>query len=86
MSCDTPGEAIYIRDEARAKCGVPRHCRFVMRPRPTWRGTDRATAGSSMRSHGISLDLLQFVPPDDPIKIFAAHSCKTIPVAPGGFQ
>ena len=32
-------------------------------------GTAGDTAGSSMTAHGIALELLQFVPLDDPIKI-----------------
>ena len=33
------------------------------------RGMDRVTAASTMTSHGIALELLQYVPVDDPIKI-----------------
>ena len=36
---------------------------------PTSPGTVRATAGSSIRLTASSVDLLQFVPPDDPVKI-----------------
>ncbi len=52
----------------RASCGAPRRSRCVTRG-PMWPGTASATAAFPMRSNGIDLDLLQFVPLDDPIKI-----------------
>ena len=39
------------------------------RAAPYVRGTARATAASSIIAHGIALELLQYVPLDDPIKI-----------------
>lgn len=66
---DPPGEAIYIRDEesgqswpATALAGRTGDSTYTARH---GRGYSRFTHGS----HGIELDLLQFVPPQDPIKI-----------------
>ena len=52
-----------------ARSGARPRCRSGRTPRPTSRGTARATAASSTTSHGIALDLLQFVPVEDPVKI-----------------
>ena len=58
-----------------ARSGARPRCRSARRPGPTSRATARATAASSTPSHGIALELLQFVPlgrpdqdlaPDDP--------------------
>ena len=49
--------------------GTRRHCRSATTPRPTSCGTARATAGSSMPLTASPLELLQYVPLDDPIKI-----------------
>ena len=50
-------------------CGGRRRSRSARRPRPTSSATGRATRGFEHVSHGISLELLQFVPLDDSIKI-----------------
>ena len=52
-----------------ASCGVRRRCRSATTPRPTSRGTAGATAGSSTPRTASPLELLQYVPLDDPIKI-----------------
>jgi cyclic beta-1,2-glucan glucanotransferase len=66
---DTPGEAFYVRDEdshllwgptclpVREEAGA-----YVVRHGQGYSRFERA-------SHGIALDLVQFVPPSDPIKI-----------------
>ncbi len=66
---DTPGEAIYIRDEATGEVWSPtalpirdESATYMIRH---GQGYTRFQHGS----HGILLDLLQFVPTDDPIKI-----------------
>jgi cyclic beta-1,2-glucan synthetase len=67
---DTPAEAIYIRDEdAAARCGAPRPCPSASLP---YSYTVRHGFGYSRfehTSHGIALDLLQFVPLEDAVKI-----------------
>jgi cyclic beta-1,2-glucan synthetase len=66
---DTPGEAIYVRDEATGEVWSPtalpirvESASYVTRH---GQGYSRFLNGS----HGILLDLVQFVAPDDPIKI-----------------
>jgi len=66
---DTPGEAIYVRDEATGEVWSPtalpirdETASYVARH---GQGYSRFLHGS----HGILLDLVQFVAPDDPIKI-----------------
>jgi cyclic beta-1,2-glucan synthetase len=66
---DTPGEAIYIRDEDSSEIWTPtalpirdEDATYIARH---GQGYSRFQHGS----HGILLDLLQFVPPQDPIKI-----------------
>ena len=51
-----------------ARSGRPRRCP-IRDEDATSPATARATAGSSTSAHGIALELLQFVPLDDPIKI-----------------
>jgi len=66
---DPPGEAIYIRDESSGEVWTP--TALPVRDE-TSRYVARHGAGYSRfqhGSHGILLDLLQFVPPEDPIKI-----------------
>jgi cyclic beta-1,2-glucan synthetase len=67
---DPPGETIYIRDEDSGELWGP----TVLPIREeAWPYTARHGQGYSRfehTSHGIALDLLQFVPLDDPIKIF----------------
>ena len=66
---DTPGEAIYVRDESSGDVWTPtalpirdETATYVARH---GQGYSRFQHGS----HGILLDLVQFVPPNDPIKI-----------------
>ena len=66
---DTPGEAIYVRDEVSGELWTPtalpirdEAATYVARH---GQGYSRFQHGS----RGIVLDLVQFVPPDDPIKI-----------------
>ena len=65
----TPGEAIYIRDESTGEVWSP-----TALPIRDETATYMARHGQGYSrfqhgSHGILLDLLQFVPPEDPIKI-----------------
>jgi len=66
---DPPGETIYVRDEDSGELWGP----TVLPIREeAWPYTARHGQGYSRfehTSHGVSLDLLQFVPLDDPIKI-----------------
>jgi cyclic beta-1,2-glucan synthetase len=66
---DVPGEAIYVRDESTEEVWTPtalpirdEAATYIARH---GQGYSRFQHGS----HGILLDLVQFVPPDDPIKI-----------------
>jgi cyclic beta-1,2-glucan synthetase len=66
---DTPGEAIYVRDEISGEVWSP-----TALPIRDETGTYVTRHGQGYsrflhESHGISHDLLQFVPADDPIKI-----------------
>jgi hypothetical protein len=45
---DTPGEAIYVRDEATGEVWTPTALPIRDEAARTWRGTDKATAVSSM--------------------------------------
>ena len=66
---DRPGEAFYLRDDDAATCGARPPCRSATRPRTTSPVTARGYSRFEHAAHGIALDLLQFVPLDDPIKI-----------------
>jgi cyclic beta-1,2-glucan synthetase len=66
---DPPGETIYVRDEDSGRLwgptllpiredAWPYHCRH-----------GQGWSRFSHRSHGIELELLQYVPPEDPVKI-----------------
>jgi cyclic beta-1,2-glucan synthetase len=66
---DTPGEALYVRDELTGEVWSP-----TAQPIRIENAEYMARHGQGYtrflhNSHGILLDLLQFVPPDDPIKI-----------------
>ena len=63
---DRPGEAIYVRDEDTGELWSPTALPIRDERRATSRATARATAASSTRAHGIALELLQYVPLDDP--------------------
>src|SRR3989454_6256395 len=66
---DPPGEAIYVRDEESGELWGPtalpireRTGSYVARHGPGYSRFERA-------SHGVALELLQFVPLDDPVKV-----------------
>jgi cyclic beta-1,2-glucan synthetase len=69
---DPPGEAIYVRDEETAAVWTPT-------PQPAGAGGAheiRYGAGYARwrsHSHGLSQDLLVFVPPDEPVKVIRLH-------------
>ena len=80
---DQPGEAIYIRDDDSGALWGPtalpiRHQAGVYVARH-----GRGYSRFEHARHGIALELLQFVPPDAPIKISQAHGPKPLrPDAP----
>ncbi|HVS65225.1 MAG TPA: glucoamylase family protein [Thermoanaerobaculia bacterium] len=65
---DTPGEALYVRDEDSGQVWSPtclpirEHSRYVIRHGQGYSRFEHT-------SHGIALDLLMLVPPDDPVKV-----------------
>jgi cyclic beta-1,2-glucan synthetase len=66
---DTPGEVLYVKDEATGEVWTP-----TALPIRDDSATYIARHGQGYSvfqhaSHGITLELLQFVPPEDPIKI-----------------
>jgi cyclic beta-1,2-glucan synthetase len=66
---DTPGEVLYVRDDVTGEVWTP-----TALPIRDDSATYIARHGQGYSvfqhaSHGITLDLLQFVPPEDPIKI-----------------
>jgi cyclic beta-1,2-glucan synthetase len=65
---DRPGEALYVRDEHSGELWGP----TALPIREKWPYVARHGHGYSRfshTSHGIALELLQFVPKDDPVKI-----------------
>jgi len=76
---DPPGEALYVRDEATGEIWSP-----TAQPiRDGGRYVARFGFGSARfthEAHGIALDLLQYVPLDDPIKIsrLTLHNRSTV--------
>lgn len=66
---DTCGEAIYIRDESTGEVWTP--TAMPIRDEAATYMTRHGAGYSRFQhgSHGILLDLVQFVPPDDPVKI-----------------
>lgn len=66
---DTPGEAIYVRDESTGEVWSP--TALPIRDEAATYVARHGQGYSRFRheSHGIALDLLQFVPTTDPIKI-----------------
>jgi cyclic beta-1,2-glucan synthetase len=67
--CDPPGEVIYVRDEESNEVWGPtalpirqEHATYLVRHGAGYSRYEHT-------SHGIALDLLQFVPTDDPVKI-----------------
>lgn len=65
---DPPSEALYVRDEETGEVWTP----TALPIREDWPYVARHGQGYTRfehESHGIALDLLQFVAPDDPVKI-----------------
>jgi cyclic beta-1,2-glucan synthetase len=67
--CDPPGEVIYVRDEDTNEIWGPtalpirdEHSTYVIRHGAGYSRFEHT-------SHGVALDLVQFVPADDPVKI-----------------
>ena len=67
---DTPGEVIYVRDEVTGEVWTPTAlCPFGTKKRSYMARHGQGYTRFLHGSHGILLDLVQFVAPDDPIKI-----------------
>jgi cyclic beta-1,2-glucan synthetase len=65
---DAPGEAFYVRDEENGTLWGPT-CLPIREAGPYVIRHGQGYSRFEHASHGIGLDLLQFVPPGDPIKI-----------------
>ena len=67
---DPPGEVLYVRDEDTGELWTPTALpiREKSSPYTVWHG--HGYSRFEHVSHGIALELTQFVPTDDPIKIF----------------
>jgi cyclic beta-1,2-glucan synthetase len=68
-TADPPGEVCYVRDEDTGEVWTPTALpiRETSSPYSVWHG--HGYSRFEHVSHGIALELLQFVPADDPIKI-----------------
>ncbi|MGA3293525.1 MAG: glucoamylase family protein [Candidatus Acidiferrales bacterium] len=66
---DPPGEAIYVRDEATGEVWSPTALPIRDEIAPYIARHGQGYSRFHHGSHGILLELLQFVPPEDPIKI-----------------
>ena len=66
---DPPGEAIYVRDENTGDVWSPTALPIRDETAPYVSRHGQGYSRFHHGSHGISLELLQFVPSDDPIKI-----------------
>ncbi|MDH3497172.1 MAG: hypothetical protein OER21_10435 [Gemmatimonadota bacterium] len=66
---DTPGEAFYVRDLDSGLLWGPTCLPIREETSPYVIRHGQGYSRFEHTSHGIALDLLQFVPPDDPIKI-----------------
>ncbi len=66
---DTPGEAFYVRDLDSGLIWGPTCLPIREEARPYVVRHGQGYSRFEHTSHGIALDLLQFVPPSDPIKI-----------------
>ncbi len=66
---DPPGEAIYVRDENTGEVWSPTALPIRDEIAPYMARHGQGYSRFHHGSHGILLDLLQFVPPEDPIKI-----------------
>ena len=66
---DPPGEAIYVRDEETGALWGPTLLPIREDASPYIARHGQGYSRFEHTSHGISLELLQFVPPEDPIKV-----------------
>ncbi len=66
---DPPGEALYIRDEDTGEFWTPTPLPIRERSAPYWIWHGQGYSRFEHVSHGIALELVVFVPTDDPIKI-----------------
>ncbi|MBI4582680.1 MAG: hypothetical protein HY717_01410 [Planctomycetes bacterium] len=66
---DPPGETIYVRDEESGELWSPTALPIREETSPYVARHGQGYSRFEHASHGVSLDLLQFVPLDDPIKI-----------------
>jgi cyclic beta-1,2-glucan synthetase len=66
---DPPGEAIYVRDEESGELWSPTALPIREAGQPYTARHGQGYSRFEHVSHGISLELLQFVPPDDPVKV-----------------
>jgi cyclic beta-1,2-glucan synthetase len=66
---DPPGEAIYIRDDMTGEVWTPTALPIRDELSPYVARHGQGYSRFQHGSHGILLDLVQFVPPEDPIKI-----------------
>jgi cyclic beta-1,2-glucan synthetase len=66
---DPPGEAIYVRDQDSGELWGPTVLPIREEPWPYIARHGQGYSRFEHSSHGVSLDLLQFVPLEDPIKI-----------------
>ncbi|HVZ90678.1 MAG TPA: glucoamylase family protein [Rhizomicrobium sp.] len=66
---DPPGEAIYIRDEDTGEFWTPTALPIRERVAPYSVRHGQGYSRFEHVSHGVALELTQFVPPDDPVKI-----------------
>ena len=66
---DPPGETIYVRDEETGAVWGPTALPIREEAWPYLARFGQGYSRFEHTSHGIALDLLQFVPPEDPVKI-----------------
>jgi cyclic beta-1,2-glucan synthetase len=66
---DPPGEAIYVRDEETGALWTPTLLPIRQDASPYIARHGQGYSRFEHTSHGITLELLQFVPPEDPVKI-----------------
>src|SRR5881296_1800428 len=66
---DPPGEAIYVRDEESGEFWTPTALPIREAVQPYMARHGQGYSRFEHASHGISLELLQFVPLEDPIKV-----------------
>ncbi|HVC21151.1 MAG TPA: glucoamylase family protein, partial [Vicinamibacterales bacterium] len=67
--CDRPGEVLYVRDEDDGTLWTPTALPIREEAGPYVVSHGQGYSRFEHASHGLSLALVQYVPPDDPIKI-----------------